>query len=143
MKKLLALLVPLLLFLFFLENSNAAIRPVSVNDSLELSAPYEQVAKAGNPASVKKERRSHRFFAKLKKWFHKKRKAVLPEARRSLQICLGLLGLTIVLFALSMEIGFLSVVASVTAIGAIVFFALWLVEFTRGRSLTEQQDDGD
>ena len=141
MKNPIALLLPLLLVLFFFENAHAAVRPAPAPDSVAAPVASAPPAATSKRAKAKKERRLQRFFAKLKKWAKAKKRSTLPDARRSLTFSLALLVLAIVLFAISSEVGFLSILGSVAVFGAIGFFILWLLKVTRDRSLTAPSDE--
>lgn len=94
-------------------------------------SPVQQHVKTASHPNVAVEipSKRKRLTAKLEKRVQRwKKRFELPKARTSLNVCLVLLGLTILLFALSSEVTFLSVIASFTAIGAAIFFMFWLLK---------------
>ncbi len=74
------------------------------------------------------------WFAKIKSKFERKIKKAKQKpgrenAKKHLFICFGLVVLSIIAFALSGQGQVFSILGSVFAIGAAVFFVLWLLNF--------------
>lgn len=118
----------LLLFLsaFVFSFSKGAHSPASVAVQQNAEVSHHECVMVKVPSKNK------RFRTKLEKRIQKwKKRLALPNGSTSLNICLVLLGMTILLFALRSEVSFLSLLASFTAIGAAVFFMFWLLSLNR------------
>ena len=122
-----------LLFTFSL-----ALSPVSAGAAIAKCSPStEQTAAAAVSGKIskkekKREGRLARMKVKLEKKFEKLAKKLLNgTARDYLFICLGLLLAAIIFFALNGSAGVFNVFGSIAAIGAAVFFVLWLLEMKK------------
>jgi hypothetical protein len=72
-----------------------------------------------------------KLFERPGKWFKKQKAKLLDvSARTYLIFCLGFLLAAIIFFALNGYAVIFSVFGSIAALGAAVFFVLWLLEFT-------------
>lgn len=123
----------LFVFVFYFQNSLYA---ASLKTGVGTSATHPRTAvHSGNPSSsfsIKKSRKG--WFSKLKnKWKKKARKGQGRPGREKaalrLYISLGLVVLSIIMFALYSYGQVFSILGSVFAIGAAVFFVLWLLHF--------------
>jgi hypothetical protein len=123
-------------FLFFL---SLVLSPGSASAAIAKSSPLpEQIRSEPINGNIsKKEKRQVKRWARLKAKLEKKFEKIGERifngtARDYLFISLGLLAAAIIFFALNGPAGVFNVFGSIAAIGAVVFFVLWLLKMKKG-----------
>ncbi len=127
MKK--SIVITLLLSLFAVNFSGEAIAASSKNQVQEIT----NTSRISSKKEIRKEKRFKKITQKLEKKFQKLKHKLAGSwsARDYLTACLVLLLASILLFMLAnITIGLFNFLGSFALLGSLVFFVLWLLEYT-------------
>ncbi len=124
-----SIVIIFLLTFFAVDFSEAAIATSSKNNVEEIT----NTSNISSKKEIRKEKRFKRITQKIEKKFKKLKQKLAAnwDAKNYLAVCLILLLASVLLFALAnITIGLFTFVGSLALLGSVVFFVLWLLEYT-------------